>query len=283
MSISIKDVEKVLNDERLSSLIVKANGLKEFPNKLFKTNSECIMNYNNSIAYLLSKPIKATLEVVEGENPLNGKKIKETLSMRICKDGILRSSDVNTWNNETEFNQFTQVALKKDAGVSLMDTLLREDLYPLISGALNEEGNNIMNKLAAKHSSLKLAPVTNTKGYYRINNLTPAERKFFEILTPTASLYIKPINDRIMIFLGHGSFQENQPHPSFKYRVFFDQDVAISNDFFPEKVFILSHYDEILRGLNAYENYITSRIKPHVEFLEYAEKLIEKYAVLSKI
>jgi len=287
MNITIKDIQELMDDKEINMVIDNINQIEKMQMALAEKNDACIKHYNKSISYLIKAPVSIPYktDTILDEN---NKQVPEIYTIHLANNGITQSSSVNTWMRNVTFNQFAQLIDYNYSNrstmnkYSLMTAMLSEQIYEPLLQVLTDEGINIFNKLAIKYNELKPIPITNIKGFYPVSNITDDERTYFGIKTPNAAIYMKNHINHIFLFLSNGKFMGEKEHPTFKYRVFSkEKDDRV--DYIPERVFVHNHLDDIIKGVQSYSSLIIPKLNVHSEFLDYANSLVQRYAVLSQI
>ena len=285
--IDMNDILEIKNDKRINELVDKIKETNKLSQQLMNQTDKCIRNYNVAISYLITTPDIIPYEQMAVKNYLTGKDVEGTYSLNISKEGIFRKTSLRD-SMDCFFIQFTQITepTKEYAAFSLMYAITRERVYNPLKKILTPEGINIINKLVDKHNSIKPPVITKLNMYYKISNITDAEKKYFGIITNGARLYFKSFRENVIPFVSNQYYIKDVKFPTFSYRVFMEdgeENRKHPNEYLPEKMFILNHYDDIATAINSYHGFLKSKIQKHLDFFEYANSLVERYAVLGKL
>jgi len=286
--IDMNDILKIINDNRIDGLVEKLKFTNKLSQQLVEKNEICIENYNLAIPYLIKYPTIIEYENILVEEMGHPKPVPSIFSIKFSKDGITRESPTHKFMCGSRFRQFTQITeiTKDDKTFALMHAVTRECVYEPLSKALTEDGNEIFNKLVDKHKSLMPPTTAGLKRYYNISNITGPEKIYFNIITNNARLYFKSYGENVMPFISNGQYLKDTPFPTFNYRVFLNEKGVMHKYpdlMLPEKMFVLNHYEDVSNAVNSYYNFIEAQIKKHLDFFEYANTLVERYAVLGKL
>jgi len=287
--IDMNDVIKITDDNRINDLVTKLETINNLSQNMIKQNEKCITNYNLAIPHLIKQPNEILYEkrIVKSRLTFNGPK-EALYSMCLSDKGITRECNSEYFSNGSHFKQFSQLTkiTDEDYGFSFMHAITQDRAYEPLLLTLTDEGIIIFNKLVEKYNSISPPVITELKQYYRISKVTEAERNYFGIATQDARVFFKSFGDSVVPFIANSRWIKDTNYPTFAYRVFMDAQQRAEkhpNTYLPEKIFILNHYDEILLAINSYYNFIKYNTQKHIDFFDYANELVQKYAILGKL
>jgi len=283
MGITFADIIELNNNNESKIIADKLEDIKLKQTILLTENLKCFENYSNSIGYLLKEPFRCKFATEFDEND-KGVLTPRHLFLSLSTKGI--KTDIGTEWSHPSFSHFSRLYKYKKTDpdwikYSFLEVLFMEELYNPLLEVLTAEGIEILNKLAQLYNSTPIN-IHSVKPFYPIYNTSPDERKYFDIKTDNASLYINNICHDITLLISNSTFLKDTKFPTFKPRVF-SLEVEPRTNYIPEKLFIRNHFNDITHAIDDYSVKINKLVDNHREFLRNANNLISKYAVLSKL
>jgi len=150
----------------------------------------------------------------------------------------------------------------------------------------NNDFQNIIDILNEKYDRNKLLPFwDDNKASYLIKNITPIEKTIFNITNDYLFLnfnllYTTKYRDIYCNFLN--KYNKDTPKQQFPL---LNPEGLIRKDkkYFSDELFFSNHIEDLDKAAEYYKNRHSETIKNHMDYLNYANSLIDKYVVLAKI
>ena len=298
--ISMKALTELINRPEVQEIVDITSEFSKSYEHLYEVENKVINNFNLIVQFLVENPDKEIKIFIErdmtapvlGPLPANISAIlklptqttpNKEMWLSVNKDGFGLIDTSSSWGGRGRFEDFTPTEGMKATYSSFLKAIfgypnVYEQLYPKLS----ENGQELFTKLKDKYNSLYFNQVTNKWSNYKVGPLNEEEKTMFNYITDNASLTFHTRQNGINIFVGNDRSPKGTPRPSFDNNIF-NKSRHDKQQFVYEKIFIINHYDDLKRGVNAYKNYEITKIDSHLEFISGVNELISKFVILKKL
>jgi hypothetical protein len=179
-----------------------------------------------------------------------------------------------------DYNSFTDVFFNKDKEnkIYLAGLLSNKPKY-------NKEFQETIDTLNEKYDKSKLLPFFDNKLTIPITNITPAEKSVYGITNDTIYIgfnlkFTTKFYDSHCNFLNkYDPLVSKQLFPKINPRGLVERN----NRYFLDEIFFINHVDELSKAADLYKKLNEKTIQNHIDFMKYADKMINKYIVLTKL
>jgi len=293
-NISFSDLKSIIQSPEVEDFKKKMEATLEDYNNFIICDNKIAYNYCNIMKYFLKDEkaeLNIKLPIIEDRARYSGgiqlPKVPITsyspMSLKISAKGICLNAGHTNWG-DISVHRFSNTKKPEHGSRAFSYLFFNDDIiYNVVYPYLNEYGQETITRLKELHNAFAPEPFMEKSFRYTINNISLEEKELLNIRSQNAALFFKLTSNGIFFGISNDGSPYGEPYPTAKLiRLLDDNNPNRGSEYVLEKVFLVKHYDDIMKGLKLFDRHRMPAIQIHKEYLNAATKLSEKYVMLDK-